>query len=58
MIIRIGGLANNGVNLAVRPVTGRACARPAPDRPAGYAIRSTDLSSLSVSFVLGVYFLL
>jgi hypothetical protein len=25
------------MNLTVRPVTARACARPAPGRPAGYA---------------------
>jgi hypothetical protein len=32
-------LANYCINLTVRPVTGRACARPAPVRPAGYAMR-------------------
>jgi len=31
--------SNNGVNLTVRPVMGRACARPVPVRPAGYAER-------------------
>jgi integrase len=30
---------NYRVNLPVRAVTGRACARPAPARPAGYAAR-------------------
>ena len=40
MIIRIGGLANNGVNLTVRPVTALAnSASAAPARPAGYAER-------------------
>jgi hypothetical protein len=40
MIIRIRGLANNGVNLTVRPVTALANnASAAPARPAGYAER-------------------
>jgi len=30
---------NNRVNAPVRPVTPRACARVAPGRPAGYALR-------------------
>jgi hypothetical protein len=40
MIIRIGGLANNRVNLTVRPDTALAKgASAAPGRPAGYAER-------------------
>ena len=34
--------ANNSVNLTIRPVTVRACARPAPVRLAGYAERWAD----------------
>jgi hypothetical protein len=30
-------MSNKRVNLTVRPVTVRACARPAPGQPAGYA---------------------
>jgi len=32
-------LPNNPIKLSVRPVTGLACARPAPSRPAAYRVR-------------------
>ena len=42
------------MNLTVRPVTVRACARPAPGRPAGYAQRWTDRSQDGTVSSLGV----
>jgi hypothetical protein len=57
---RIGGPQreprNKRVNLPVRPVTSRACARPAPVRPAGYVQRfnpKTDSSQCPDSRHLG-----
>jgi hypothetical protein len=38
-MIRSATPPNKRVNPTVRPVTGLACARPAPSRPAGYAHR-------------------
>jgi hypothetical protein len=46
--------SNMAVKLSVRTVTSRACARPAPARPAAHGRRSTDLRAGMIAEASGL----